>query len=145
MSISELKDGLNSRIAALHLRRKFFWLLAIVILGVAIYSAIILYYPFSEGDRIGLLRKFSHKGYVFKTWEGELQISAVMVPNDGTTSVAGGNIWAFSVNDPAVVAEIQKAEVAGKRVKLGYREQLEVIFWRGDTKYLVNSVTIIQE
>ena len=88
MSISEIKDGVNTRIAALHLRRKFFWLLAIILLGVAIYSAIILYYPYSDGTRTGLLRKFSHKGYVFKTWEGELQMSAVMVPND-----ASGAVW----------------------------------------------------
>ena len=145
MSISEIKDGVNTRIAALHLRRKFFWLLAIILLGVAIYSAIILYYPYSDGTRTGLLRKFSHKGFVFKTWEGELQMSAVMVPNDASGAVAGGNVWSFSVTNNAAVAELQKAESTGKRVTLHYTEYLKDLFWRGETKYFVDGVTIIQD
>ena len=145
MSMSEIKDGVSTRISALHLRRKFFWLLGIVLLGFAIYAAVILYYPYSDGTRTGLLRKFSHKGYVFKTWEGELQMSAVMVPNDVTGTIAGGNIWSFSVNDQEAVSELQKAEATGKRVTLHYTEYLKTLFWRGETTYFVDKVTIIQE
>jgi hypothetical protein len=145
MAINEIGEGVKARVASWHLRRKFFWLLAIIALAGAIWAAIILYYPYSEGTRTGLLRKFSHKGYVFKTWEGELQMSAVMMPNDGTQTVAGGNIWYFSVTDDSAIKSLQEAEMSGKRVTLYYTEYLKELFWRGDTKYFVNRVTIIQD
>jgi hypothetical protein len=145
MSISEIKEGVSDRIAALHLRRKFFWLLAIILLGFAIYSAVILFYPYSEGTRTGILRKFSHKGFVFKTWEGELQMSAVMVPNPTDDNIAGGNTWLFSVKDDATIKALQEAEVTGKRMNLHYKEHLKVLFWRGDTRYFVDGVTVVQD
>ena len=145
MSMNELKSGVNDRIRALNLRRKFFWVLAILALGVAIYSAFILYYPYSEGTRSGVLRKLSHKGFVFKTWEGELQISAVMMPNPTDENVVGGNIWLFSVKDDATIKSLQEAEVTGKRVNLHYKEHLKTLFWRGDTRYFVNGVSVVQD
>ncbi len=145
MSISELKSGVSDRISALHLRRKFFWILAILGLGLAIYSAIILYYPYSEGTRSGILRKLSHKGFIFKTWEGELQMSAVMVPSPTDDNIAGGNIWLFSVKDDATIKSLQEAEVTGKRVNLHYKEHLKALFWRGDTRYFVDGVSVVQD
>jgi hypothetical protein len=145
MSIDGLKEGLSNRIAAMHLRRKFFWLLAIILLGFAIYAAIILYYPYSEGTRSGILRKLSHKGMVFKTWEGELQMSAVMVPNPSDDNIAGGNIWLFSVKDDATIKALQDAEVSGKRVNMHYKEHLKMLFWRGDTRYFVDGVSVVQD
>ena len=145
MAINEIGDSVKARVASWHLRRKFLWITAIVVLGLAIWAALILYYPYSDGTRTGLLRKLSHKGYVFKTWEGELQMSAVMVPNDGTNSVAGGNVWSFSVNDNDAVKALQEAESTGKRVTLHYTEYTKQLFWRGETRYFVDRVTIVQE
>ncbi len=145
MAINEIGDSVKARVASWHLRRKFLWITAIIVLGLAIWAAFILYYPYSDGTRTGLLRKLSHKGYVFKTWEGELQMSAVMVPNDGTNSVAGGNVWSFSVNENDAVKALQEAESTGKRVTLHYTEYTKQLFWRGETRYFVDKVTIIQE
>ncbi len=145
MAINEIGDSVKARVASWHLRRKFLWILAIITIIFALYAAFILYYPYSDGTRTGLLRKLSHKGYVFKTWEGELQMSAVMVPNDGTNSVAGGNVWSFSVNDNNAVKALQEAESTGKRVTLHYTEYTKQLFWRGETRYFVDKVTIIQE
>jgi hypothetical protein len=145
MSIDGLKDGISDRIASLHLRRKFFWLLGILALIFAIYSAVILFYPYSEGTRSGVLRKLSHKGFVFKTWEGELQMSAVMIPNPTDDNVAGGNIWLFSVKDDETIKRLQEAEVSGRRVNLHYTEHLKILFWRGDTRYFVDGVAVVQE
>lgn len=145
MAINEIGDGIKARVASWHLRRKFFWLLGFLFLGLAIYAAVILYYPYSEGSRTGILQKFSNKGYIFKTWEGELRMSAVMMPNSGSEAVAGGNIWYFSVTDDKAVKSLQEAEMSGKRVTLYYTEYLKELFWRGDTKYFVNKVTIIQD
>lgn len=145
MAINEIGDGIKAKIASWHLKRKFFWLLTIVILGFAAYSAFILYYPYSSGTRTGLLRKLSHKGYVFKTWEGELQMSALISPAEANGTVAGGNVWSFSVKDDAAVQGLQEAERTGKRVTVHYTEYTKQLFWRGETKYFVDGVTLIQE
>ncbi len=144
MSISDIQDGVKGRIASWHLRRKLFTLLGLILLGFAIYAAVILYYPYSEGTRTGILRKLSKKGYVFKTWEGELQMSAVMVPQTEEDGVTGGNIWHFSVTDQATIDALQKSETSGKRVTLTYTEYLKNLFWRGETKYFISKVQVIE-
>lgn len=145
MAINEIGDGVKSRVSSWQLRKKILWVIAIVVLGFALYSAFILYYPYSEGTRTGLLRKLSHKGYMFKTWEGELQMSAVMIADDGTNNVAGGNVWTFSVKDDEAVKALQESESKGKRVTLHYKEYTKNIFWRGETRYFVDKVAIVQD
>ena len=145
MAIEEIGDNFKAKIASWHLRRKFFWLLGITVLIFAIYSAFILYYPYSDGTRTGILRKLSHKGYVFKTWEGELQMSALITPAEANGSVAGGNVWEFSVKERVAVEKLQEAERTGKRVTVHYVEYTKQLFWRGETKYFVDGVTLIQD
>src|SRR5437660_1358865 len=77
-------------------------------------------YTYSEGSRTGMLLKFSHKGYVFKTWEGELNLG-------GMTEAGGAmlnNIWTFSVRDEEkeTIGALQQYE--GKRVRLSYKEKM---------------------
>ena len=57
----------------------------------ALYTLLVLNWSYSEGYRAGILQKFSHKGYVCKTWEGELAMTSV--PGVAPT------IWTFSVRD----------------------------------------------
>jgi hypothetical protein len=142
MSIQEYSEGVKSEVASWKLRRKFFWLLAFVaVLGIA-YVSFYLYYPYSEGSRTGVVRKLSRKGFVFKTWEGELQMSGIQTVTDGSQIITGGNVWEFSVgSDKAVLAELEKASTNGKRVSLYYTEYLKQFFWRGDTKYFITKVT----
>ena len=146
MSISELKEDAKDRVASWHLRRKFFWILAIALIGFLIWAAVILYYPYSDGTRTGSLRKLSHKGFVFKTWEGELQMSGIPVVTDPNQLVTGGNVWNFSVSDgdAAVVNALKQAEANGSRVTLHYIERLKQFDWRGDTKYFVDGVTEVK-
>lgn len=142
MAMNEIGDGIKSKVESWHLKRKLFWLLTIIVLGFASYAAFIMYYPYSDGTRTGHLRKLSHKGYVFKTWEGELQMSALLSPADASGAVAGGNVWLFSVKDDNVIKNLQEAERMGKKVTLHYREYLKQLSWRGETKYFVDGVTI---
>ena len=141
--LDEVKDGVNQKVASFHLRRKFFWLIGIVLfLGIA-YTAVILYYPYSQGTRTGFVRKMSNKGFVFKTWEGELQMPGNFAyTNEGQVST-GGNIWQFSVLDGKddVVKALQDAEATGRRVTLHYTERLRQFDWRGDTRYFIDKVT----
>ena len=88
---------------------------------------------FSDGFRAGIIVKFSEKGYVFKTNEGQLQLG-----NSNT-------IWDFSVeHDPAVLKQIEEATEGGYRVKVFYNEKYYQFDYRGDTKYIVYKVEKVE-
>ncbi len=53
------------------------WIIFLIILGLAIFVYLKYFYTYSDGYRAGLLQKFSRKGTIFKTYEGELVLSSV--------------------------------------------------------------------
>jgi hypothetical protein len=87
---------------------------------------------YSSGSRSGQLLKLSRKGYVFKTYEGDLFLG---VYNPGQPTMAPGNIWVFSVKNRAVYDQIQQYE--GHQVRLFYKEHFRSFPWQGDTRYFV--------
>jgi hypothetical protein len=104
--------------------------LSAVLLFVA-YTAFVLSWAYSEGERAGVVQKFSRRGFLFKTWEGELAMTTV----PGVAPV----IWRFSVRDDAVAAEV--SALLGRPVVLQYSEHVGVpsrIF--GETRYFVAGV-----
>ena len=114
------------------LTRLFVALLAIAAL-VAAYFAVALRWSYSSGERAGWIQKLSDKGWICKTWEGELAL--VSLP--GTATVEK---FVFTVREDAVANEIRK--VMGKRVTLHYEEKVGLpTTCFGDTRYFVTSVT----
>jgi uncharacterized protein YwgA len=95
------------------------------------YFSFIYYIPYSEGVRSGELIKISHKGFIVKTWEGEL-----------SQGISGAQIFAFSVmeNEDVVIAEMKKWQ--GKKVTLEFEERYKTFFWWGDTRYFITKVTL---
>jgi hypothetical protein len=91
---------------------------------------------FSEGNRAGTVIKLSKQGYIFKTYEGQLDLG-------GFNRETGGSTWEFSVTDEQVIADLEKAMNSGKRVKLHYKEKFFVIFYEGKTKYIVDKVDFL--
>ena len=92
-----------------------------------------LSWSYSEGERAGVLQKFSRRGWVCKTYEGELAMS--IVPGVAPT------IWDFSVRDEPVVPRLSAA--IGKRVVLHYTEHRGVpTTCFGQTAYFVDSVAV---
>jgi hypothetical protein len=146
MSIQDYQDRAKSEVASWHLMRKFLWIVALLVVGFSIYAAAVVFYPYSEGTRTGVLQKLSHKGYVIKTWEGELQMRGVITPQDGSPMNMGGNIWQFSVGrgQDGVIQALQNAEAKGSRVTLHYTQYSRQFDWRGETVYFVNQVTDAQ-
>ena len=109
--------------------------LAVLALLAVGYVAFTLHWSYSEGDRAGIVQKFSRKGWVAKTWEGELAMSIV----PGVTPT----IWNFSVRDPKVAEEITAS--LGKRVALHYTEHRGVpttLF--AETAYFVDRVRVVE-
>src|SRR5450432_4204769 len=121
------------------MKRFLMWTVAIIVLFFIIYIFINVTFTYSEGNRAGRLIKFSNKGYFFKTYEGELNLG-------GINSVDGGvlvnNMWDFSVTDTAVADSLLKLE--GRDINLHYKEKMSVLFWRGDTRYIVDRVVQVR-
>ena len=99
-------------------RRRSRWpwlLLAVLVLagaGFALYVWATLAYSYSSGERAGYVQKFSHKGWLCKTWEGELAM--VNLPG------AMPEIFRFTVRDGAVAARLD--QTMGQRVALHYEQ-----------------------
>lgn len=104
----------------------------LLIIGAAGYFAFIYYVPFSEGYRSGELIKFSRKGILAKTWEGEI-----------SQGISGAQIFQFSVEDGQQKVIDQLINLQGKYVKVTYKERYGTFFWLGDTKYFI--VAVIEE
>ncbi|HYU33555.1 MAG TPA: hypothetical protein VEW48_15480 [Thermoanaerobaculia bacterium] len=111
-----------------------FGCIALVVVGLgvfALYAWSALHISYSEGDRAGYLQKFSRKGWICKTWEGELAM--VNLPG------AMPEIFAFTVRDDAVAARLN--ESLGQRVVLKYEEHRGVpTRCFGETGYFVTGV-----
>lgn len=88
-------------------------------------------YTVSEGTRSGVLFKISKKGYVFKTFEGQLHQA-------GSVMMTPQSVWDFSAKDDAVYRELQQYE--GKNVVLYYHQKVDAFPWQGDTDYIVYKV-----
>ncbi|HJQ19786.1 MAG TPA: hypothetical protein VJ867_05505 [Gemmatimonadaceae bacterium] len=111
-------------------------LIAVPALIIALWGWITLSYTYSSGDRTGYVQKFSHKGWVCKTWEGELAM--VTVPGQPQEK------WDFSVRDDSIAALIRQS--MGNKVALIYDEHHGVpSSCFGDTQYFVTGVRPVHE
>ena len=95
--------------------------------------------PTAMVNRAGRLMKFSHKGFIFKTYEGELNLGGINATNGG---VMINNIWLFSVVDKNVADSLLKLE--GKDISVHYKEKISTLPWRGDSKYIVDKVVEVR-
>lgn len=112
---------------------RFFVALLVIALLAAAYFWLALRWSYSSGERAGWVQKFSHKGWVCKTWEGELAL--VSLPGSAVEK------FYFTVHDDAAAKEISAA--TGKRVTLHYEEKVGLpTSCFGETRYFVNKVTI---
>jgi hypothetical protein len=116
--------------------RKLWTFVAIVIALVALWTAFTLTWSYSAGERAGYVQKFSKKGWICKTYEGELALYVV-----------GGvapQIWYFSTRDEALAAKLSKA--VGEKIQLHYEEHRGVpTNCFAETPYFADSFTIVRD
>ncbi len=115
------------------------FIVALVLLSpivlLALYTLMALNWSYSDGDRSGYLQKFSRKGWICKTYEGELAMSSV--PGVAPT------IWTFSVRDKTVVNAMNAN--LGQKVVLHYNEHRGIpTTCFGTTDYYVDSVRAVK-
>jgi hypothetical protein len=107
-----------------------------LILAAAGYVLAVTFWSYSSGERAGWIQKFSSKGWLCKTWEGEM----AMVSMPGTTSEK----FYFTVWNSEVAEQINK--VMGKRVSLHYEEKVGIpTSCFGETRHYVTKVTAVEE
>jgi len=107
--------------------------LILIVVGISIYWK--YFYTYSDGYRAGLLQKFSHKGNIVKTYEGEMILSSV---SGNMNVVIASEKFLFSVTDKYLAQQLDT--IQGRMVIVHYKEKNGVLFWHGDSKYLVDSV-----
>ncbi len=116
----------------------FFFLIIVLLLGSFVYWK--YSFTYSEGYRAGLLQKFSKKGNVFKTYEGEMILSSVQ--SNSNVAIASEKFF-FSVTDKNVALQLEK--VQGESIVVHYREKNGTLPWKGENTYFVDSVRVNTE
>jgi len=116
--------------------KKILFGIAGVILLVVLYF---LFVPYSEGFRGGTVAKLSKRGFVFKTYEGQLNSGGLSEDNTGSPAAP---VWTFSVGsgEDQVIKALEDALLNGHRVRLFYKERYIKFPWQGDTKYYIYKV-----
>ena len=112
--------------------RRLAWAIFLVpIVLIILYLLLVLNWSFSDGDRVGYLQKFSHRGWLCKSYEGELAMTTV----PGVAPM----IWTFSVWDKDVADRINL--LLGRKVVMHYREFRGIpTDCFGSTDYFVDDV-----
>ncbi|HET6151127.1 MAG TPA: hypothetical protein VFH68_26560 [Polyangia bacterium] len=106
-------------------------LVGVLVGAAALWTLITLTFSYSDGDRIGYVQKFSRKGWICRTWEGEL----AMTPVPGAVP----QMFYFTVRDDVLAKQI--AVLEGKKVALHYEEKKGIpSSCFGDTSYFITAV-----
>jgi len=110
-------------------------IVVLLVVGAVLWTWGTLTYDYSDGERAGFVQKFSRKGWICKTWEGELAL--VNLPG------AMPEIFKFTVRDDAVAKQIES--LVGKRVSLKYEQHIGVpTSCFGDTEYFIVGARAIE-
>ena len=111
-------------------------IIAIAVLGICGFTWLTLHWSYSQGERAGYVQKLSNKGWICKTWEGEM----AMVAMPGATTEK----FFFTVWDDPTAEAINK--LMGRRVSLHYEQKMGLpTSCFGDTRYYVTRVTAVEE
>lgn len=106
-----------------------------VLILAGLYLLFVLNWSYSEGERLGYVQKFSKKGWICKTWEGELAMFPVVAMQ--------AEKFLFTVRDEAVAARLNQN--MGKKVALQYEEHKGVpTSCFGETPYYVVEVRVLE-
>lgn len=119
-------------------QKKFRKTFRIFLLWVIAAAAIAIYWFYfnvkSNGDRKGVLIKFSHKGNIFKTDEGEMWL--------GCRQTVNAEKYYFSVTNDSIASILKNLQ--DECMQLEYKEYRATLPWRGDSRYIVYGVKKIE-
>lgn len=109
----------------------------VVVLIVAGLIGFRYYWVFADGVKAGELNYITHKGYIFKTYEGKL-IQSGLRGAAGAAAGISSNEFEFSVESKHVADSLMRC--SGKQLELHYKEYKGALPWRGMSVYVVDSI-----
>ena len=116
--------------------KRLLLVLAVLALLAALFLWAALSWSYSTGERAGWVQKLSRKGWVCKTWEGELAL--VSLPGSMPEK------FLFTIRDDAVAEQVTRA--MGQRVNLHYEEKVGLpTTCFGETRHYITRVTLADE
>ncbi len=137
--ITETKESISKTVDSGVKKTKSFFRKVLIYSSILLVLAGIGYmlwanWTYSEGTRTGYMMKISKKGYVFKTYEGQLNLGGLQEDNSSVL----GNVWSFSLKEDYLSKKLEEME--GKKVQLRYKEINKAMPWQGETNYYVYDV-----
>ena len=138
-SITETKESVSKSIDSGVKKTKSFFkkVLIFSLIGLVLAGAGYMLWAnwtYSEGTRTGYMMKISKKGYLFKTYEGQLNLGGLQEDNSSVL----GNVWSFSLEEDYLSKKLEEME--GKKVQVRYKEINKAMPWQGDTNYYVYDI-----
>ena len=121
------------------LKKTLVIVLAVLLLCGAGFIYFKYYFVFGSGIKTGTLNYVVHKGYLFKTYEGEMILSGVSSKTPGTIQ---SNQFLFSIDNESVAKQLER--MGGMEVELQYKEYLGALPWRGYSKFIVDSILTVR-
>lgn len=115
------------------------------LIGFAIFLVFFIsWIDYADAVRAGTIVKLNKRGYVFKTYEGEMNQGLVIGESTAASGIAQS--WEFTVeNDTALVHAITRSMLTGKRVGLRYKQKYLVWPWIGNTKNIVYAIESLEK
>jgi hypothetical protein len=114
-----------------------------ILVGVIVLVVALIFYfrydrPFGEGVKAGTLNYVVYKGWLWKTYEGEVILAGFQ---NKVNSSLQSNEFTFSIDNEAVAKRLELA--SGREVQLHYYEYVGTLPWRGVSKFIVDSIVSI--
>lgn len=119
------------------IRKYLYIILAITAIFLILFVYWKFFFTYSDGYRAGLLQKFSRKGTIFKTFEGEMILSSV---KSSQNVALASEKFVFSVTDESLATRLDSLQ--GEDIVVHYKEKNASLPWRGESVYIVGSVKV---
>jgi len=125
-------------------RKGFRWVAGVI--GILLLAWFLIAYlgVYERGTMSGKVVRISEKGFIFKTWEGKLNLESFGALK-GVSPIAETFDFSVARRDTVTLRKLEEASLTGERVSLQYIKRFNVFFWRGNTKYFVNDVVKQEE
>lgn len=120
-------------------RKGFRWVAGVAAVLLVGWFLIAYLGVYERGTMSGKVVRISEKGFIFKTWEGKLNLESFGALK-GVSPIAETFDFSVERKDTTVLRELEEASLKGERVSLQYIKRFNVFFWRGNTKYFVIEV-----
>lgn len=129
-------------------KRSFYkWLKIILIIFVLALVGIFSFYywgVYERGVMAGKVIRVTEKGFVFKTWEGKLNLETFGALKNASP-IAENFDFSVQRDQVEVIEQLREVSLSGERVNLHFTKRYAIIPWRGDTRYFITKVERMNE